>query len=301
MNQRKLYIVGNGFDLWHKIPSAFQDFKDFLNKHDRELLTAVEEYLPVEGDWRTLESALAGLDVEHIINTFEYTMTSYNDDDWSDSDHHIFQQEVGQLIEKLSKGLRDRFAQWIRKIPMPTPATASRLLLTLDPTALFLTFNYTSTLRILYGVQDRSVWHIHGKAEDLNSILVLGHAWDPRKRKCLNDHPDVEDFDTRLLEANDIIDNYFGETFKPSARLIQEAGDSFSQLAAIKEVCVLGHSLSAVDELYLHALLAVPAVRAARWQVAYSPEYDDPNERCLRLVELGVSKTRVVASLWSEL
>jgi len=47
----------------------------------------------------------------------------------------------------------------------------------IDPTAFFLTFNYTPSLQELYGVPDRRILHIHGEANLPDSDLILGHAW----------------------------------------------------------------------------------------------------------------------------
>jgi len=268
MEDRKLYIIGNGFDLQHGIPSEYRDFKKFVREHDFGLLKAIENYLPtVRKDWKDLESALAEIDVGSIIDDLEHFMTPYGDDDWGDSGHHDFQYEVGRVIECLSIELRQRFGQWIRQVPIPTPATALRRLQTIDPTDRFLTFNYTLTLQKLYGVPDTHVLHIHGRANLPDDDLVLGHAWNPQERQSLNDRPDIEEIDTRLMEAHGILDKYFSATFKPSARLIQENRPFFERLTNLEEVCVHGHSLSKVDELYFHALLAIPDISSARWQL----------------------------------
>ncbi|OYY26063.1 MULTISPECIES: AbiH family protein [unclassified Acidovorax] len=59
MTFSKLYVIGNGFDLWHGIPSSYREFKSFVQEHDRDLFNAVENYLPAGKDWSDLESALA--------------------------------------------------------------------------------------------------------------------------------------------------------------------------------------------------------------------------------------------------
>lgn len=298
METRKLYIIGNGFDRWHGIPSGYEHFRGFVQKHDSALLGAVEDYLPADEDWNDLESGLAGIDVGRIVEDLEHFATSYGADDWSDSSHHDFQYEVGRIVECLSTELRRRFGQWIRQLPIPTPATVSQRLRTIDPTASFLTFNYTSTLQKLYGVPDCHVLHIHGAARLADDDLVLGHAWNPEGRRSLNDRPDIEEMDTRLVEAHTILDRYFSNTFKPSARLIEKHHPFFEQLTCARDVCVLGHSLSSVDEPYFHALLAIPGISAARWQVACRSE-SDAEACCARLHALGVQPGGVLTRLWS--
>lgn len=300
MKDRKLYIIGNGFDLHHGIPSEFADFKEFVREHDSDLLKAIESYLfAIREDWKDLESALATIEVESIVNDLEHFMTSYGADNWSDSGHHDFQYEVSRVVECLSIQLRRRLGQWICQVPIPTPETAPVRLRTIDRTALFLTFNYTPTLQRLYTVPDTHILHIHGRANLSADHLILGHAWNPRERPSLNDRGDIEELDTRLIEAHGILDRYFSDTFKPSARLIHEHRSFFERLATLEEVCVLGHSLSAVDIPYFHALLAVAGTASARWRVACYEE-SDFHTMPQALLDLGIKASRITLSSWSD-
>jgi hypothetical protein len=296
----KLYVIGNGFDLWHGIPSSYAQFKEYVRRHDRDLFDAIDSYLPADEDWSDLESALADVDVDSIIDDLGHFMQAYSAEDWSDAGHHDFQYEVDQVVQRLSTKLRARFGEWIRTLVIPTASTATKRLKGIDVDAAFLTFNYTSTLGNLYAVPDAHVLHIHGKARLQDSELILGHAWNPAQRRSLNDRPDIEDIDTRLIEAHDILDNYFSQTFKPSEKLIRAHQAFFDQLGAIETVHVLGHSLSDVDLPYLQALLRVPSVAAARWYVACRSEDERP-EKCARLGALGVGAQRAKAILWSDL
>jgi len=298
MHPAKLYVIGNGFDLWHGIPSSYAHFKEYVRLHDRDLFDAVERYLPADEDWNELESSLAGVDVDSIIEDLGHFMPPYGAEDWSDAGHHDFQYEVDQLVQRLSSGLRKRFGLWIRTLVIPTPCTAANRLRDIDVDAAFLSFNYTSTLGDLYGVPDEHVLHIHGQAKVQDTDLILGHAWNPRQRQMLNDRPDIEDIDTRLIEAHSILDDYFARTFKPSEQLIRAHPAFFEQLGLIETVHVLGHSLSDVDRPYIQALLGVPSVAAARWYVACRSE-QERSAKSDRLVALGVDARRVSTVLWT--
>jgi|SRR5271170_533563 len=297
---RKLYIIGNGFDLQHGVPSRYSHFKAFVREQDSHLFRTVEEYLPADENWSDLESALAHIDVDNVISDLEQFMPGYGADDWSDSGHHDFQFEVSRVVESLSRELRVRFGQWIRQLPIPALATAPRSLRSIDASALFLTFNYTSTLQDLYGVPDAHVLHIHGRADLPDNELILGHGWNPAERRSLNDRADIEEMDTRLMEGHDILDRYFSRTFKPSASLIDQNRPFFDRLIDVEEVSILGHSLHQVDEPYFQRLLAVPGIAAARWRLACIPE-EDRNERAARLQELGVQASSIVTCSWTEL
>lgn len=299
MKPRKLYVIGNGFDLWHGIPSSLARFKQYVQATGRDVYREVEDYLPTQEDWSDLERALADVDVDALIDNLGHFMGSYGTEDWSDAGHHDFQYEVQNAVERLSTGLRLRFSEWIRKLPIPTPATAQQLA-TLDADAVFFTFNYTSTLGSLYGVPPEQILFIHGCADLADDDLVLGHAWHPQTRKSLNDRPDVEDIDTRLMEANDTIDGYFSATFKRSADLIAQHRGFFDALTDIEQVIVLGHSLSDVDAAYFMALLEQRSVAEAAWLIACRSPAEWPEKQSL-LTHLGVDSNKAFPVAWDNL
>ena len=294
---KKLYVIGNGFDLWHYIPSSYREFKSFVKERDRDLFDAVEIYLGAEEEWSDLESALASIDVDSVIEDLDHFMVSYAADDWSDAYHHDFQYEVERVVQRLSATLRIQFGKWIRQLAIPNRFSARKRLQSIDANGLFLTFNYTATLRERYGVPDAHVLHVHGCADLEDSDLILGHAWNPQARKSLNDLEDIEKIDTRLMEANGILDSYFSATFKPSEQLIQRNRLFFDRLLDIQEVFVLGHSLSDVDAPYFKALLAVPGISSARWSFACRSN-SDQSEKQKRLQALGVDASRIVSTGW---
>jgi hypothetical protein len=299
MEHGKLYIIGNGFDLQYGIPSRYKQFKAFVENHDRGQLQTIERYLPVDEDWGELEAALAEIGVESIIDDLEPFMASYGTDDWSDSGHYDFQYEVDRVVRSLSVELRQSFGQWIRQLPIPISETSPIHLQTIDPTAQFLSFNYTPTLQQLYGVSDSHVLQIHGRAALEDAELVLGHARNPEEVPSLNDRPNIQTLDTRLIEGNSILDRYFSATFKPAARLIRENRSFFDQLSNVKEAYVLGHSLHMVDAPYYRALLALPGLASARWKIACYEE-DDFDTMPMKLEILGVSADRIATCSWSD-
>jgi hypothetical protein len=300
METRRLYIVGNGFDLWHEIPSAYWQFKEFIKKQDDCLFEAVENYLPTDDSWSDLESSLSEMDVDHIIDDLGHFMGCYGADDWSDRRHHDFQYEVRRIVERLSSELRCQFGQWIKQLQIPTPLTASKRLRSIDPAAQYLTFNYTSTLQEQYGIPDAHILHIHGKANLQDDELILGHAWNPKERRSPNDRPDIDEIDTRLMEANAILDEYFSNTFKPSAYLIQKHRAFFEGLTGMGKVHLLGHSLGEVDEPYFQALLAIPGIASARWQIPCRSN-DEAEKKSATLRRIGVHAGSIVICSWLDI
>lgn len=300
MTPTRLYVIGNGFDRWHGIPSGLEHFKDYVENTDRDVYREVEDYLPAEKNWANLELALAYLDADMLIDNLGHFMGSYAADDWSDSGHHDFQLEVGNVVERLSCSLQAHFADWVRQLPIPTHSTAPALLSTLDRQARFLSFNYTSTLSRVYGVAPERILFIHGCAAQPDDTLILGHAWNPSARRSLNARADIEELDTRIVEANTIIDDYFSSTFKRSSELIARHAAFFDSLTTIEQVIVLGHSLSDVDAAYFQALLEQPSIARAPRTVALRNPTEWPEKESL-LQALGVMPGKATPMLWENL
>lgn len=296
----KLYIIGNGFDLHHNINSKYSDFKSYLEMEDPDLAKLVEDYLPADEDWGNLESSLGDIDITNIIDNASVFLASYGADDWSDSGHHDFQYEIGKIVEGLSTSLRTRFAKWVRQLEIPSASSSNNRLAVLDNDGLYLSFNYTPTLEFTYSVPAYSVLHIHGAASMPDSDLVLGHAWNPSGRKSLNDHPDIEEQDTRVTEAYEEIDTYFSNTFKPSEKIIRENANFFSGLRSIREVYVLGHSLNEVDWMYFETVIKAIDVKSARWIIACRYPSDMPDVQAA-IERLGVPRHLVNTVSWGSM
>lgn len=268
-----LYIIGNGFDIYHGIPSRYSDFKEYLSDVANELHDLVEEYIPAEEDWSDLEAALADIDVDNVVDNASQLLMSYATEDWSDAYHHDYQYEVNKIIEGLSSALKVHFGDWVRQLEIPSINELLVRPLGLSTNSHYLNFNYTSSLTDIYSIPRNLIFHIHGEARE-NEELVLGHAWNPIELPSLNDVPDPESMDTRVMEGNEIINDYFGKTFKNSGKIISENSEYFSMLGQLSKIFVLGHSLSFVDERYFKEIVKNIRVGSVQWFVTYYRDHE---------------------------
>lgn len=255
MNRSVLYILGNGFDIHHGINSRYSDFKEYLLNHDKELHEYVINYLPVEENWSELENTLAHLDVDYLVSEAGSFLYPYSSEDWSDSYHHDYQYELERVVITLSRDLKAGICKWITRLDIPVHENLGCPALDLDRKGLFLNFNYTPTLEHIYQVPERNILFIHGKCSAENSEIVLGHGWNPKEIPDLNDVPDPEGMDPRVIEGNSIINGYFGATFKPTDKIIERNRRFFDNLSSVSEIYILGHSLSEVDLLYIKTVV----------------------------------------------
>lgn len=279
----KLFVIGNGFDLHHGIPSRFSDFGRSVAASDPDIVRLIDEYMFVDEDfWNCFEARLATFDADNVIDYAEQFLVSYGAEDWSDASHHDFEYEIKEVVDGLSRRLHTRFARWIRSLPIPD-AGAVPPVRCVDPAARFLSFNYTPTLQRLYGVPDRNVLHIHGRSSDPADGIVLGHGWERTAEDMLAREVD-EDTDTRVAGGYRLIDEYFADTFKPTKRIVERYRAEFDSLGDVTEVIVLGHSLADVDAPYFREVISrTPA--STTWTVSC---YLEPSVEMERLEALGV-------------
>ncbi|MFT6429824.1 MAG: hypothetical protein ACJAXR_001793 [Halopseudomonas sp.] len=300
MDTQILYVIGNGFDLHHGLPTQYKHFKAFLSMVSRQVFNWVDAYVPADEDWSDLELALADMDTESVVSDLTGFLASYSDENWSDAGHHDFQYEVDRVATGLSRTLQSRFGDWVRSIKIPDCSPTHQLLDSLDRNALYLNFNYTSTLSRLYNVPTENILHIHGEGAQPSSELILGHAWTPDERTSLHKGLDGESADHRVMEALGRLDDYFEQTFKPSEQIINNHSGFFSTLSSVTHVIVLGHSLSEVGRAYFLAITEALEGRPVIWTVAVR-SHGEESHKILCLNGFGVPKEQIYCKLWSEL
>jgi hypothetical protein len=296
---RTLYIIGNGFDLHHGIPSRYSDFGRFLAGKDKEAYEFIERYFPVDDDfWTDFESGLAHFDAYTVMDDASDFIVPYGADDWKDANHHDYQFEIQQIVEAVSTRMKAAFVEWIRQLPIPSPAAVADRRLQIDPSATFLNFNYTTSLVRLYGVAPSNIVQIHGDSNCTPEELILGHGWGPSERKSLNDEIDQEAADTRVLEGNQIIDGYFEATFKPTAKVIERHQPFFASLASVTEIVTIGHSLGDVDLPYFRETISHIDIDKVTWKVCY---HGSPLNMQQKMAKLGIDPIKIKFILANEL
>jgi hypothetical protein len=281
-----LYIIGNGFDRHHEIPSDYRDFGRYLAAVDRDTYREVETYFNVDDEfWWQFEQQLANFDADAAIDYASQFLRSYGADDWSDSGHHDYQYELDRVVKAISKTLQERFAQWVRQLPFPSLSSRNTAPLPLDPNAFYLNFNYTQTLQRTYSIPDGQILHIHGRASDPTDSLILGHGWERMASDSLNHGVEMSEADIRVVEGNEIVDGYFSATFKPTTQIIAHNQTFFSNLKAIRQIYVMGHSLAEVDAPYFDEIIKNIDSASVRWIISY---HRNPTDAQAKFSKFGI-------------
>lgn len=243
---KRLIIVGNGFDLHHKMKTQYIHYRDYLLSVGKaDVVKCFEgngEFEP-EYLWSRLEEVVGCLNYE---DAYCY-LTSYSSDDWKDSAHHDFQYEVEKMTHYWP-GLKDNLSNWIRRVEYTEADDSLRELL--QGRNSFLSFNYTNTLEVLYGISKFDITYIHGDAS-VTDDLILGHRGDGW---CPEWDPNNPDEDIRLLEAGSIMDDHFEDTRKQIEVIIQLHKSFFETCDQYDEIYILGLSYNETDRMYIEEI-----------------------------------------------
>lgn len=310
MNNQTLYIIGNGFDLHHGLDTKYSSFGLWLEKKSSDTYGYLIKYLYlpeldvdepeslIDPLWSDLESAFANLDADELLNEFSDYAPNYASDDFKSGDYHTWQQMVGIVTEGLTKDLRSEFKSFISALKYHKEPEGG--FLNIQSEARFLNFNYTDSLEKYYGVDPHNILHIHGKASN-NDDLILGHGLDPEELKPKEPSPPENASEEELEEWHEYMaDNYdysyesaksealgyFASSLKNTEEVLKTHEDFFNSLNEVREVIVIGHSLSNVDKPYFKRVMS-SVHPATQWVVSYR---DDKESKHNRLLEMGLAE-----------
>lgn len=180
--------------------------------------------------------------------------------------------------------MRQLFLRWILELDVRHHSDSPELLL--PKCQLYLNFNYTNSLEKFYKIPEKNILYIHGKAVDDTSSIVLGHGWENYEEATKPKKISYEDFvdgdyateeDWQYTEAKTSIESYFQSSFKNSKEIIQINRRFFKKMAGIKEIYVMGHSMSKVDLEYFEVVAQNINVKTVKWTVSYYKKEDIMN------------------------
>ena len=245
-----LYIIGNGFDLMHRVPSSYYNFRDSLGKHN-SLRVDLETALTSEDMWADFENSLGTLNLDlmgsrDIIDMWLDNFGFYDDEDGGAAEFYMAVEAAATPISNLVSSLQPTFRRWVGRLEVGTDDRPLSGLI--HPQAKVLDFNYTEFIETLYGVKD--VCYIHGSRKKKGK-LILGHKPGAtgdlyeRSRKPRTYRQAV--IDVAQDNVLDLVGQYDEDLTKNSQEIIKSHQAFFRGLACIDQIVVIGHSISPVD------------------------------------------------------
>ncbi|NLK52992.1 MAG: hypothetical protein GX295_11225 [Syntrophomonadaceae bacterium] len=241
----------------------------------------------------------------------DFGVLDEDDDDFSAADFFAAQETAVSPVFILTQDLPQRFRGWIDGLK--ANGCSKPLKDILNHNSRYINFNYTEFLEINYEIPQENILYIHGDRRNRNVELVLGHGHDtdevfeewyhanknrkefkPRLRGRKgryynNDNPvylgyflnDDTNGNWKSQMRYDAINNtvrmieeYYENSAKKTNDVLVTNQQYFKSLEGIKDIVVIGHSLSVVDYPYFKEIIKYHRnSNGIKWQISWhSPD-----------------------------
>lgn len=272
---RVLYIIGNGFDKAHGLPSGYWDFRAWLDVHNKELLADIEDIWDNNSElWSDFEKALGIVDYRAVEQKYrDYRLIEHCEanrklreihPEIPPAEHHAIEEK----LEPIVKRIRLAFNEWVKTLNQSIETY--RPILNLDTSAFYITFNYTETLEILYNMNKECILHIHGRANSSEEIM-FGHD-KPGKQIQF----EIEDFHLKCpAAALEDFSLWIGTLRKNvDYNLFKHSPVLTSNIISIESIYILGYSFSEIDAVYIDNIFKRTYSSEPMWNISYYTERD---------------------------
>ncbi|MFP7442915.1 bacteriophage abortive infection AbiH family protein [Bacillus infantis] len=286
-----LFVIGNGFDLDHKLETSYNHFRDYLIsvypeiKMD-ELIVPNEKNLPdggIEYDdvevlsmlfylinmaeqneekWSNIETALGYLDFSEAFDGFDDILDKDGDIDmWKTAYRN--EDLSSQLIIPTTK-IQNFFWKWVNSISIHSASPKNDFIKLLKDDDQFLSFNYTETLEVVYDISPEDICHIHGKQYE---EIYFGHG-------------NKENYYDRYMQSHigsqDGLSNIDEQLRKKTDKALEENLGFFESLrdANINKIYSYGFSFNEVDAIYFLEIFKQIDTENVTW---YFNDFDKSN------------------------
>ncbi|WKT76881.1 bacteriophage abortive infection AbiH family protein [Lysinibacillus fusiformis] len=273
-----LFLIGNGFDSAHKLPTKYEDFQKYLIETypkalennpsfsisstmmpDGEIVYDINEVVAFLMDivskaeedgekWSDVETSLGKLDFEEYFDDMSYL---YNEDE---EDFNFFHQaydyeDVSSNFFSVTIMIKQLFAEWIDTINIEAVDPIISFKNTINPDEdYFINFNYTPVLEEIYDA--KNVFHIHGEQ---SSEIIFGHGVFK------------ENFENNYVGTEFNLANIHNSLRKNTDQVIEQWSEMFHSLKNIKSIYSYGFSFSQVDLPYIKEICKVIDTKNITW------------------------------------
>lgn len=184
----KLYIVGNGFDLHHGLPTSYGHYKTFLKSNYADTALDFEEFVGLQNNklnaWNDIEASLK-INYRQLLHKYadlpfveeEIDQKSYWNSQNVSFTHMINENELQGRIQRLTDFITDFTGRYLYEWLMSIEVKKAVPDLPLHPDDLYVTFNYLDTLEAIYNISDKNVFHIHGSIKKLYDLKKKAAAY----------------------------------------------------------------------------------------------------------------------------
>lgn len=189
-----LILIGNGFDIWQGLDTSYASFEKYYEAHLDEVLARfhLKKRTLQDKDGNVVTdsegSPVAYSDVELFYGDpfhpeklphefwwdFETSMDKIDDQEINYFFGRDGIKDIQKCADNAQKILKELFREWVMSVNISEKIPEHEF----GDNVLFVNFNYTDTLLKRFGVREINEFHIHGSADQKESIIV-GHATHP--------------------------------------------------------------------------------------------------------------------------
>lgn len=257
-----LYIIGNGFDIRHNLPSSYRDFCHYMQDTfptEYERIGKLYFQNPSEL-WSDFERNLSKLDIARFVER--------NIDHWITEKTY----QIGNEFDDVYSFLKTYFHTWVIDRLSKVKTTP---MLPLTSNDIYINFNYTNILTSCYGIPKSRILYIHGDTAD-NEVFqpIVGHGESDEDvlKKIRKAQTEIGAIVSRALHnkssnytaeslsyiISDEINKYLSSLRKDTESIICSNQHFFDALAqnqeSIKNAIILGHSMDEIDMPYFRKI-----------------------------------------------
>ena len=293
-----LFIIGNGFDRAHNLPTSYMDFRIYLEYENWSYLTNLEE------PYDCVPESKRGLVEKHLWREFENNLSEINEAEIVDAcmslDMGLESGDIG-IEDTLNEyweeqygyiqRLNDYIKSWAEQIDINVPKKTNRIKHNSDD--IFISFNYTLLLEKLYKIDRYQILHIHGSIDSDDLPPVIGHG-NLRKIQDAKEqaHEAEDNFWEKDSSIYNALANYYERTLKDVPFYLSIHSTFFERLKPVNQVFVVGHSFGEVDLPYFKKVLDSIQENAV-WNIYYYNE-DEANAFKNKISSVGVRPEQII-------
>ncbi|HDS0957258.1 hypothetical protein PshuTeo2_09820 [Pseudomonas hunanensis] len=285
----KLNIIGNGFDLWHGLPTSYDLFYAFA----KDTLDELESFYLIEtilsGPWSDFENSLGKFDWQLFYEAHDHTDPTA--ENFRPSEALSLEDDITEQANDLVEAIKERFHDWIGSIDVSLASKKTSF----SKTDSFLSFNYTPTLQQVYGIDDVNILHIHGRS-DAYDDLIFGHGETREEEPEFDENGDSNR--TMFSDAEGAAKYPFYILQKPVSEAIKNNKAFFDSLGDLSAISIIGHSLNNIDLPYFEEV--AKNANNAKWTV-YCYRLDDSEHYLKQLLKCGINSKNVTISTYAKL
>ena len=167
----RLFIIGNGFDIFHGLHTKYSDYRNFL---DETIVSRFEKMadnagLTKEATWSDIETTL-GVCWNSLQSSY---FSLYSNDE---NDCIELRTDMEQDFSFIFGFTGELFYSFINT----AQTKAVKPVFHFEKDDIFVNFNYTNTLERIYNILPERILHIHGMLDDIQPMSFVGSDILPR-------------------------------------------------------------------------------------------------------------------------